>query len=125
MTGKKDHSIQITRRFLQAMDRIIGNRTDGKVTAKQFGDVVGINSSNISRLRNATRDNFVTVEAIGRICEHYHVSATWLITGKGEQYNNDELYAANKALESRVSEAEKAISILEKEIAAMRKTKNK
>ncbi len=42
ITDKKYFTYHITQRFLFAMDRIIGSRSAGKVTAKAFGEVVGI-----------------------------------------------------------------------------------
>jgi hypothetical protein len=109
ITDKKYYSYHITQRFLLAMDRIIGNRRNGKVTAAAFGEIVGMKASNISRLRDSTGENCVTVEAIGRIYEHYKISPYWLITGQGDMWSNDELYAAYQALEIRVSDTEEAI----------------
>ena len=114
ITDKKYHSYHITHRFLFAMDRIIGSRGAGKVTALSFGRVVGISSSNLNRLRNSTGENCVTVEAIGRICSHYKISPYWLITGQGDMYNNDQLYAAYEAIEKRVTQIELAMVLLER-----------
>jgi hypothetical protein len=113
ITDKKYYSYHITQRFIMAMDRIIGNRRNGKVTAQSFGDVVGIKSSNLKRLRDSTGENSVTVEAIGRLYEHYKISPYWLITGQGDMWSNDELYAAYEALELRMSDAEEAIKQFE------------
>lgn len=122
---KKYHSIQITRRFLGVMDYILSNRDNGKVTAKQFSEVAGMTSSNINRLRSCTGENIVTVEAIGRVCEYYHVSAYWLITGKGDIYNNDELCAANKTLEASLNDVVTAIIDIKKSYELISKHKTK
>lgn len=110
---KKYYSNQITQRFIFAMDRILGSRKSGKVTAKAFGDIVGISSSNLNRIRNNPGEQFVTIEAIGRICNHYRISAYWLLTGQGDLYSNDELAAAYRTLSERVNEVEKSLQEIE------------
>ena len=120
---KKHFSRQITERFVFAMDRIIGSRSAGKVTAQSFGEIVGIASSNLKRLRDFPEDHTVTVEAIGRLCDHYKISPYWLITGQGDMYNNDELYAAYQTLHTRISELEKSISIIEQTIKIIKDKK--
>jgi len=96
---KKKYSKEITARFLKEMDRILADRSAGKVTADKFGEVVGISSSNLSRLRLLPDQHFVTVEAIGRLCHHYKVSPAVLITG--------EVPGSNHSLEQRVAVLEK------------------
>lgn len=91
ITDKKYFSFQITERFFFAMDRILGSRSAGKVTAQAFGNIVGITSNNLNRIRNNPGEHFVTIEAIGRLCNHYRISAYWLLTGQGDLYSNDEL----------------------------------
>lgn len=109
MPSKKHHSSQITARFLEAMDRIVADRTNGKITAGKFGEAVGISGSNLTRLRTSP-DHHVTVEAVGRICAKYKISAAWLITGKGQMFTE----AKGDNLEKRVSELEKAVARLKK-----------
>jgi len=102
LSDKKYFSAEITERFFLAMDRIVGSRSSGKVTAKSFGDIVGISSSNLNRIRTSNGEYFVTVEALGRLCHHFSVSGEWLITGTGDM-------EASQDFESRLSEAEKTI----------------
>lgn len=123
ITDKKYFSYTITQRFLFAMDRIIGSRSAGKVTAKAFGDIVGISSSNINRLRTSTGEHTVTVEAIGRICHYYRISAFWLLTGEGDMYSNDELAAAYRTLENRLQQVEDAIIGIQQSVATIKKSK--
>lgn len=123
ITDKKYYSTQITDRFFFAMDRIIGSRGAGKVTASAFGDTVGIKSSNLNRIRNSHGENFVTIEAIGRLCNHYRISAFWLLTGQGDLYSNDELAAAYRMLEARVTELERLQLATEKTIEIINKRK--
>lgn len=113
ITDKKHFSSQITERFLFAMDRILGSRSAGKVTAKAFGEVVGIESSNLIRIRNNPTENFVTIEAIGRLCNHFRISAYWLLTGQGDLYSNDELATAFRNLDTRVNDVEKSLMQIE------------
>ncbi|HQW84145.1 MAG TPA: hypothetical protein PK987_06790 [Ferruginibacter sp.] len=47
VTDKKYFSWQITERFTFVMHRILGNRANGKVTLKSFGEIVGITSANL------------------------------------------------------------------------------
>lgn len=106
ITDKKYFSYHITQRFLLAMDRVLANRSNGKVTAQAFGDVVGIKSSNLNRLRETTGENSVTVEACARLCDHYKISANWLITGEGEMMSIADIKATCEALDKRVTELE-------------------
>jgi len=102
---KKHFSRQITKRFLIARNQIVGPKSAGKVTAKDFGDVIGIEASNLHRIIKNPEKNFVTVEAIGRMIHHYGVSGEWLLSGKGEpdKVNN---------FEGRLLELEKTASEL-------------
>lgn len=111
INNKKKHAAVITQRFLAAMDRITGNRSKGKITAAAFGKVVGITSSNLTRLRNKTNENFVTLEAVARICEAYKISPAWLITGKGEMYESKAEQSAS--LEMRLKKLEKSYRQIE------------
>jgi DNA-binding Xre family transcriptional regulator len=123
LTDKKYFTRTITDRFLFAIDRIVGNRGAGKVTYQKLGDVIGINSSNITRIRSNPDANAVTVEAIGRLCHNYKVSPYWLITGNGEMYSNDELINAYNNLEGRVDQLEKAVHLVEKALSKVNKSK--
>ncbi len=91
------------------MDEIIGTKDSGKIITKSlFAGVVAISSSNLNRLRSSEGENFVTVEAIGRLCDHYKISAHWLVMGEGEIYNNK----AVKTIETRIKSLEEAIKSL-------------
>lgn len=114
------HSREITERWLFAIDRIMGNRSNGKVTQQRLGDELGISSSNINRLRNDQERN-VTLEACARICSIYKISPYWLLLGEGELYSNSELFSAYEALEKRLSEAEKSLVSIEREQEKIKK----
>ena len=104
----KFFSKEISQRFIQAMDRIMSDRSNGKITAQIFGEQVGIASSNINRIRTNPDTHFVTTEAIGRLCYYYpQVSATWLITGASETEGLEDVLSSLKKLESRVKGLEK------------------
>lgn len=85
--SSKFHTKKITVRFLDIMDEVTGARSAGKIPASEFGSIVGISSSNLTRMRGKT--NYVTVEAIAKLCMHFHVSETWLISGLGKKYNTE------------------------------------
>ncbi len=87
-----------------------------------FGDMVGMRSSNITRLREPASENYVSVEAIGRICEIYKISAHWLITGQGTMWSNDELFTAFNTLEKRMTDIEEAVNKIEISVG-MKKSK--
>jgi DNA-binding Xre family transcriptional regulator len=113
ITDKKYFSWKITERFLFIMDRILGNRANGKVTAKMFGEIVGIASSNLNRIRQNPTENFVTIEAIGRLCNHYKVSPAWIVLDIGNPYADEHIYNAYQALEKRMNELEDSVRQIE------------
>lgn len=113
LKDKKYFSKEISERFIRAMDRIMANRSKGKITAQKFGEMVGISSSNIGRIRALPDEHFVTIEAIGRLCHHYNISPFWIITGQGEMESIDKLKDILGNLESRVSGLEKDMLTLE------------
>jgi DNA-binding Xre family transcriptional regulator len=120
---KKYFSKQITARFILAMDHIISDRQNGKVTATAFGAIVGISGSNLTRLRDSNGENTVTTEAIGRLCDHYKISAYWLITGKGSMDENDELTSSLKKIKTVFPDIEQAVKTIS--IALKSEIKNK
>lgn len=106
----KYFSKEISFRFIQAMDKILSDRSKGKITAKIFGDKVGIASSSINRIRTNPESHFVTIEALGRLCYHFDVSPVWLITGKEELESLQNLMGSLKQLEVRINAIEKKIT---------------
>lgn len=107
-TDKKYNSYKITERFLFAMDKIIGDRSKGKITAKMFGISIGIASSNLLRIRQHPTEYFVTIEAIGRLCHLYKVNPNWLILGIGQPYINEK----STNLDKRVDTIEKELKAI-------------
>lgn len=120
-TDKKYYSYHITQRFLMAMDRILGNRQNGKVTANAFGESISMSSSNINRLRTSAGENTVTLEAVARMCEIYKISPYWLLTGKGEMYTNAELFAAYESLAARVGDIEQSLIEIQTTLKTIKK----
>ena len=115
-SNNKYYSYQITRRFLEAMDTILGNRQNGKVTLTSFGKIVGMTASNLNRLRSGSGKYLVTVEAIGRICDIYGISSYWLITGRGEMNQNDHIISAKNSISAKLKEMSDAVESIEKAI---------
>lgn len=109
---QNDFGYQITQRWLFAVDRILGNRSDGKITQQKLGDIVGINSSNINRLRQDP-DRRVSIDACARLCDYYKVSAAWLLLEVGEMFGNTELLSAYNILEKRVTGLELSVTSIE------------
>ncbi len=99
----KKHSIEITKRFLKAMDLILADRG---MKAGEFGEVVGMPASNISRLR-AGGSNYVTLEAAAIMCKLYKISPSWLILGEGDMNLSEP--SVLKDLMSRVAKLEKVV----------------
>jgi DNA-binding Xre family transcriptional regulator len=118
----QDYGYQVTQRFLFAVDRILGNRANGKITQQRLGDSIGINSSNINRLRSDP-DRKVTLEACCRLCDQFKVSTFWLLLGQGDMYSNDELMTAYMNLELKFDDLEKAVAAIEKTLEIIRKSK--
>lgn len=125
ITNKKYYTQHITVRFLKAMGVIMGNRSNGKTTAKDFGEIVKINSTNLTRLRSSTGEHSVTVEAIGRMCNYYKISPYWLITGEGSMYADDQIINAYTNLESRVVALEDSVNQIEAEIGSKNRVNKK
>lgn len=121
VTEKKYFGYHITKRFIEAMDHVLGDRSAGKITAKQFGEVVGIKSSNLQRLRDTTGDNMVTVEALGRICHFYNISAFWLLTGQGSILGAEELATSHQLLSKRVDDLEQSYENLQSSYELLKK----
>lgn len=83
----KFHTKKITARFLQIMNEVTGTRSSGKIPVSEFGQIVGVSGSNLTRMYAGS--NFVTVESIAKMCMHFKVSETWLISGLGPKYNTE------------------------------------
>lgn len=84
-----NYSRAVTKRFLIAFDRIRADRTTGKITQAALGEILGISSTNINRLRTSEQHN-VTLEACCKICDLYKVSPAWLLMGIEENDNDFE-----------------------------------
>lgn len=115
---------QTTDRFLMAVDTIMGNRSKGKVTQKQIGDLTGVNSTNISRLRSdPTRA--VSLDAVCRLSYFYKVSTFWLLLGEGQMWSNDELLTAYRTIENRMNQLEKTFFEMEQAFKVIRSNTKK
>lgn len=117
MPDKKQFSKKITGRFLEAVDTIISNRKNGRITLNIIGDIIGMSASNIARLRTS-ENNIVTVEAIGRLCKHYNISPAWIILGKGEM-----MQGIPSTTDQRLSNIEKEVKMLNRKINDSQVTK--
>jgi transcriptional regulator with XRE-family HTH domain len=90
------------------------NVTDKKYHSyKEVCEAIGMTSSNLNRLRESTGENCPTVESIGRLCDVYKISASWLILEVGNLYADIEIMAAYQSLEKRVSATEDDVKRIE------------
>lgn len=101
-------------RFLTAMNQIIAARKDGCKSDKDFAISIGEYQQNISKMVKGER--YPTIDLIGRVCDIYHISPTWLIQGKGMMFEPADINAGIASLEQRMSTAEKQIELMSKKI---------
>lgn len=80
-TDNKYYRKQATIRFLQAKEEVCKAET-----AKNFAQVVGMGANNIDRLK-VSESNFVTIDAICKLCLHYNYSYAWIMAGIGPTKN--------------------------------------
>lgn len=116
--AEKTYSRDITQRFLEAVDHLVIKE---KTTYQRFGEMIGVTSSNINRMRIAPDANFVTLETVARMVDQFQISAIWLITGTGDMENNDHLQTIQNVLANRMDVLEKAISEAQQAIQAIKK----
>lgn len=82
-----EEGIQITRRFFAAVERLKQmKRIRGLQT---FTREHGINRWNMVTLREDPENRVLKPEWICYLVKDYGVSAEWIITGKGEMFNNN------------------------------------
>lgn len=65
-------------------DRIKQIRKDNQLTLEQFGNIIGVTQTTISRIENGKRN---LTEAMRKsICREFRVDPIWLSTGEGEMF---------------------------------------
>jgi len=78
---KTSESIEITKRFFQAVDHLIGqNEVDG---IRDFCRKFEMNTGYYYNMRNNPETYSVKIDQLARIVKTYNVSATWLLIGTG------------------------------------------
>ena len=102
VADKIKYSHEVTQRFLQEADEIIGRKNDKgvKVTQEMFSKSVGIMSSGLARLRNSLV-NVVTLEQCLLLHKKYGTSIEWLMLGGPAPVNS---------LEQRIAILEKSLT---------------
>lgn len=123
MANIKEFTQAITERFLHARKQILLDRSNGKITAKDFSDTVGMSQSNIARIERNPGEFNVTLEAVGRICHFYKISPYWIIIGNGEMRNFSDVVKEQQNLKKRVIGLEKAVFDIEVKIELLSKIK--
>ncbi len=72
----------ITKRFFDAIELLSSNRTIRGL--KTFTDAHDINRRNLIRVKNLPECSVLKPEWIYYLCTDYKISASWIITGKGD-----------------------------------------
>jgi len=72
----------ITKRFFDALELLSSNRTIRGL--KTFTDANDINRRNLIRVKNLPECSVLKPEWINYLCNEYNISASWIITGKGD-----------------------------------------
>lgn len=75
---------QITHRFFEAVDALIAMKViRGK---KTISTALGIDNSSMYKIRNKPQIFALKPEFIRYLVLQYHVSANWIITGRGRMF---------------------------------------
>lgn len=111
---QSSYTAQVTKRFLEEMDRIVRRREGEKVTANDFAERVGIRSTNLSRMRTGQGSYNVTMEACCRLCQEYGTDPGWLFLGKvsAGQLPGEDINKRFTRLEKRIYDQQVMISTL-------------
>ncbi len=91
--------LAVTQRFLIAMENILENSQD--LTEGLFAEKVGMFQSNIARLKKSDT-NSITLDALVAMASKFHVSAKWLLLGKGPMYD----LKSNEAIDKKLKRLE-------------------
>lgn len=106
-TDPKYHSKEVTIRFIQEIDRLIGR----SISQAQIGEAVGIKSSNITRLRKLG-NNCVTIDSCCRLIETYGTDPGWLFMGEERLNKSLNISHKNENLEGMIKVLDKKITKL-------------
>lgn len=106
-------------------ERILQVFEDQDETKKKFFSTLGYSYSNF---RSGVMDTQVGSDVLIKLVEHYNVSPRWILTGKGNRYDDDHSiaaepspeYSAEKSdmielMKKSLADKEKIIEMLEKE----------
>lgn len=77
----------ISVRFLRAFDIVCAEQNE---TAKSLAPKIGTTAEYISTLRKSEK-SYIRQDIIANLCEKYHISAEWLLMGKGDMKSNPTL----------------------------------
>jgi hypothetical protein len=73
---------EITGRFVQAVDSLVGYRNGKRITLLKISESLKMHSSNITRFRTSP-SHAPTLEACQLLCKVHKISAEWLLMGTG------------------------------------------
>lgn len=110
--ASKEHSHEVSKRFLQVMRRVVAERIGGITTQTAFAEKVGEFKQNITRIEAGTR--YPTVEMLHMTCLVFGVDPAWLLMGTGEMFPADKKESI--ALLERVITLEKSFKLIKKKV---------
>jgi len=73
---------EITKRFVQAIDSLVGVRNGERITLLKISEELNMHSSNITRLKTSVT-HAPTIDACYLLCKKYGISPSWLLMGTG------------------------------------------
>ena len=80
-------------------ERIKQIRKNNGMTLEQFGNILGVTGTTVSRIENGKRN--VTEQMRKSICREFNINPTWLETGEGDMFispSNDVIRRLSKIL---------------------------
>lgn len=102
-TGERPYDKdKIRQRFVEAVDWVMNTHTDN-LTQSDIADTLGILHAALSRIRTSQNPNYPTIDTLAAMVFHYHISAEWLLTGKGSMENTPDLNSRVRKLENLVA----------------------
>ena len=69
-------------------ERVMNLRNHLKMSQEEFGKKIGLTRFTISNLESGKRN--ITERVIADICREYRVNESWLRTGEGEMFREDD-----------------------------------
>lgn len=86
---KDDIDLEIKQRFLSAMRYVIADLNRFGIAKRyEFANAIGWRPAALARCER-TDDHYVPTKYLASIVKRFNVSAHWILTGKGEMFNDN------------------------------------